>query len=240
MPTSIAKRADALREQAERKGRLQEQQERLTDFQSRERDFRQRAQRLGRLMQTYRLFEKQEVDVEETHGMVGKTLDLLRRVRSRFREDSAYVIDPQGSLRSLWRKIDSHCKGLRLRLKKGWGRYIQEHAPGQDEEVLNVLGRIPDFEKSVRRIRTQASRIEQKKGKLPRTEDDLEAIHDLSQSIEEAWQSIGSSELSEEVLAFLKAAASTAGASLDLLTPEVRDWLEHEGLNESFAVRVGR
>ena len=240
MPATITERAAALRKQAQRKQRLQEQQERLADFQARERDFREHAGSLATLMQTYRLFEKNGIDFEETRGEVGPTLDRLRKVREQFEEDPGYIIDRQGSLRSLWKRIESHRDGLRLQLDKAWRQHVRDHAPGQDEEVLDVLGRIPDFEKPVQRIRTQASRLERKKETLPRTEEDLQAIHALSESIGEAWQSIGSGELSDDVLAFLKAAASQSGASLDLLTPGVRDWLEREGLTESFAVRVGR
>jgi DNA repair exonuclease SbcCD ATPase subunit len=240
MQTTIVEHADALRGKAQKKKRLQEQQERQTDFQNRERDFREHARRLRALVSTYRLFKAHDVDFEERRGTVRETLDLLRKIRDRFQEESTYVIDRQGSLRPLWRKIDSHCQGLRRILEDGWHRYVREHAPGQDEEVLDVLGRIPDFEAPVQRIRKQTKRLLEKKQTLPRTKEDLDAVHELCQSVEKAWQSIGSGDLSEDVIAFIKAAASQSGASLDLLTSGVRDWLEQEGLTESFAVRVGR
>jgi hypothetical protein len=52
-----------------------------------------------------------------------------------------------------------------------------------------------------------------------------------------AWSVLDVANLSEEIVAFLRAANSAQGAPLDSLTEQVREWLEQRGAAGYYVVR---
>jgi hypothetical protein len=59
----------------------------------------------------------------------------------------------------------------------------------------------------------------------------------LIEQLKQCWDGLNADEVPEAVLRFLRVAANE-GATLGLLTPEVKDWLAKHGLIDSLRIRL--
>src|SRR5207253_10028046 len=118
-----------------------------------------------------------------------------------------------------------------------WQKHTNGLARGTNQELLDVLERLPKFRKTVQRIRSLSEKARQAQAELPASKAEVEAFAGLMGEVEAAWQELGGGQAPPAVLAFLKAAISSGGAQLTLLTPAVTTWLSENGLLATFVIR---
>ena len=95
--------------------------------------------------------------------------------------------------------------------------------------------KIDEFKPTVQGIRYLNDQIQRQK--LPQTFDEFEKTELLIDRLREHWPNLSSDEVPETVLRFLKDAVDF-GAPLNLLTTEVRDWLDRHGISDSLRIRL--
>lgn len=167
-----------------------------------------------------------------------QSIDLLsvevNKSLTEFRNKPGWLLEgfKRKSLRS---KVDSLRNELDTLLRSAWKSYKQARIPKTNNELLDLLGKIETFRPTVERVRSLHAQIEA----VPFPQDS-EHFQRLEQGIDDmsnAWNSLSSNDVPESVLNFLKA-ASTFGASLDSLTPEVEVWLKEQGITRFFQVKL--
>jgi hypothetical protein len=72
---------------------------------------------------------------------------------------------------------------------------------------------------------------------FPKDAQQFEQIDRAIAGLSTAWNSLKSNEVPQTVLTFLRASA-THGATIDLLTPEVQNWLNEHGISRFFYIRL--
>ncbi|MDI9641477.1 hypothetical protein QM565_37965 [Geitlerinema splendidum] len=108
--------------------------------------------------------------------------------------------------------------------------------PSTNNEMLNLLAEVEAFETTVQRIKRLDLQIQQVE--FPNSSEDFERVDQLIDLLRQSWNSLSSDdEVPEAVLSFLKAAANR-GAPIDLLTPDVKDWLTRHGIAGSLRIRL--
>ena len=107
--------------------------------------------------------------------------------------------------------------------------------PSTNQEMLYVLVKIEAFRPNVQKIRDLNTQIQRQK--LPQTFEEFEQIERLIDQLREHWLTLSSDDFPETVLHFLKATVDF-GAPLNLLTTEVRDWLDYHGISDSLRIRL--
>ncbi len=120
-------------------------------------------------------------------------------------------------------------------LTQAWRNYLVQKMPSTNPEMLNLLIRIEAFKPTVQRIQDLNGQIQRKK--LPQNTEEFKNIEQLIERLRENWHSLSSDEVPEPVLHFLKAAVDL-GAPLNLLTPEVRHWLDRHDISDSLRIRL--
>ncbi len=125
---------------------------------------------------------------------------------------------------------------LEVKLNNMWFNYTRSLLPDENTELLDVLDRLPSFSSSVRQIRQINSEIATFRDGWPLTEEDIEKFNGLADKMKTVWDGIEA--VPPDILAFLQNAVSSSGASIDLLTDEVRKWLAEYKINASFKVRL--
>jgi len=120
-------------------------------------------------------------------------------------------------------------------LKQAWADYKRQRTPNTNDELLELLARIETFKPTVQTIQRLLNQL--KVVDFPKDVQQFEQIDQAIDDLSIAWNSLKSSEVPEAVLNFLRATA-THGATIDLLTPEVRNWLNDQGITRFFYIRL--
>ncbi len=122
---------------------------------------------------------------------------------------------------------------------EAWKEYVNEQAPKVEKNVLNQFRDLPQYEHTVARIDELVGDLRWAERKAPA---DAEILHSIEEKWEELRECLAKLPVTEdpEVQAFLNAAISAEGAELDLLTPNVREYLDEHEMLADFCIRRSR
>ena len=128
---------------------------------------------------------------------------------------------------------DKAMRELERRATGAWQRYTAEKMPDISAEVLTALeddptvAKIINLSEGLRRLRDRP---------IP-SPDVMYQFDKATAQLRSAWSVLDVANLSEEIVAFLRAANSAQGAPLDSLTEQVREWLEQRGAAGYYVIR---
>lgn len=234
----ISEQAQLLIDLSLRKVQIHKQVEQLHGFQTREREINGAVERMRSSMTALSAFRARGIASPPVSGQAEPLLERIAEVESNFRQDREWIINQRGfKPQPFFSSLESFESALRSNLSIMWSNYMTERVPHINNELLSVLSKIRDFAATVVKIRRLSSQIERWRPKIPAGEGDFIEFDALIAEVNQAWTELGSDEVPVSVLEFLKA-ATTGGASLELYTDEVKDWLTKRAISHSFRVRV--
>lgn len=146
-------------------------------------------------------------------------------------------IKKQGVLTPLSSKVEAISTRIEVELKLEWREYVEQGLPSINQELLNILERIPSFKNKVRSIKNLSKEIMQYKEKMATDESELLAVLKKKEQFLIEWNSLGADDVPEDVLAFIRLSA-TQGADLNLLTPDILYWLQKNKIRSFFKIRL--
>ncbi|NJO52700.1 MAG: hypothetical protein HC840_28570 [Leptolyngbyaceae cyanobacterium RM2_2_4] len=159
-----------------------------------------------------------------------KSDELLREVTTtlaEFQKNRGWLIEQFKSTK-LKNKVSALKSELEGYLKQAWGNYKRQRIPNTNDELLGLLAKIETFKPTVQSIQRLLNQL--KAVDFPKDAQQFEKIDQEIDDLSTAWKSLKSNEVPEAVLNFLRSAA-THGATIDLLTPEVQNWLNEHGIS---------
>lgn len=124
---------------------------------------------------------------------------------------------------------------LRVNLKTAWETYVDANTVRVDTNLLQNLEGVPGLRTQIAGVKALKSNLESKRLHVPDSDEDITAFHTAASNLENKWKALQSQDVPAAVLEFLQLAGA-GGASLDLLTDEVRAWLRAQNLEPSFQV----
>lgn len=122
-------------------------------------------------------------------------------------------------------------------LNDAWVIFFKNQVPYVDNGLLaryQESGQFKDKILNICRLLDVANRY---KGSPPATKEELDDFLAQSKALRDECSELQEANLPEDVLAFFRAANSTRGASLSLLTSSVSEWLREHGMFETFRIR---
>jgi hypothetical protein len=126
---------------------------------------------------------------------------------------------------------------LERRATGAWQRYAAQRTPDISGEVLAALEGDPRAGSTVVRIIRLSETLRRlRECPIPNVAE-LEEFDRTAAQLRNAWSTLDVASLSEEIVAFLRAANSEQGAPLELLTIPVREWLEQRGAASHYVIR---
>ncbi len=128
---------------------------------------------------------------------------------------------------------DKAMRELERRATIAWQRYTAEKMPDISAEVLTALEDDPTVAKMIR-LSEGLRRLRDRPIPSP---DVMYQFDEATAQLRSAWAVLDVANLSEEIVAFLRAANSAQGAPLDSLTEQVREWLEQRGAAGHYVIR---
>lgn len=229
----ITTKAATVTKLAKDKQRLQRQVDTIGDYEERKQTLERWAEKLRELVQVYRLFLRNDIPCEEGSSGISETLEQVRELRETYEATAEHIIDT--NMRGLGDRIEAHCDGLDRRLENAWEQFLKVERPQSNEQLLDLLGKLPAFSQTVGKIRKLYAEL--RHVRRPTTQEHFDNVKDAIEALKNAWATLEANDVPEAVVVFLQHAGSR-GAKLSLLTPEVRAWLKEHGVIDSFAVQL--
>jgi hypothetical protein len=132
---------------------------------------------------------------------------------------------------------DKAVSELERRATGMWQRYTAQRTPEISTEVLTALEDDPLAGSTVVRIMHLAEGLRRLRDRPIPSPEELNEFGEVAAQLRSAWSTLDVASLSEEIVAFLWAANTPRGAPLDLLTVQVREWLEQRGAATQYVIR---
>ena len=154
-------------------------------------------------------------------------LNLTKSQRTAFERDHASIADDPIDSKFKWRyreRLRQLCQLIDQALTEAWNRHVDSIAPARNDDILEVLARLPKFAADADAI--SALRRSLTTAGPPQTAADFERAEALVSDLNSHYEKLKG--IPKDVRAFL-ADATTEGASIDTLTPDIRDWLQANG-----------
>lgn len=162
-----------------------------------------------------------------------------KELRAAINSNPAAINDPPFDLKyEFIDRLNAIVAKANQAMMDAWKAYVAKRSDFGSDDVLSALAAVPQFRKSVARIRECRSDIAAIGNSLPSDPqvavgrlDTLAAAHNA------AWAELSAEDIPKSVLSFVRAAASE-GAALATYTDEVRTWLESRNLLTPFRIRL--
>lgn len=133
--------------------------------------------------------------------------------------------------------IDKADSELERRVAAEWQRYTDQKTPEISVEVLTALEDDPRAGSTIVRIQHLSEALRRLRTRTIPSPAELDEFDKAVAQLRDAWSALDVASLSEEIVAFLRAANSAQGAPLDLLTVPVREWLKQRGAASHYVIR---
>ena len=232
----LTDRAKQLIELIEEKNKLYKYANQLDSFKTRQQQIEKAVSDILPFANTLRVFRQKNIIDCDVRQKVEQLLYAVNLRLEKFKESPEWIVDSHnfnGNI--LERSIKGITNELNEQLIQAWENYLAEKMPSTNQEMLNVLVKIEAFRLNVQKIRDLNAQIQRQK--LPQNYEEFEHIERLIDQLREHWLTLSSDDFPETVLHFLKATVDF-GAPLNLLTTEVRDWLDCHGISDSLRIRL--
>lgn len=235
----LLEKSKQLIELSDKKINIQENNRQREGFETRRNELKDMMNQIIPLINLFKLFQsRQLVDaslVNEIINQVDQLLSDINFVKDNFNQDSQWILDNQKfKAKDFKRNINSLMNKINQRLQILWESYKINKLPSTNEEILRLLGGINAFKSTVERVNYLRRQIPQE---LPTNEAEFQKIEETINNLKQTWESLSSENVPENVIRFLRAAASQ-GASLKLLTPDVQSWLDEHQITNSLRIRL--
>ena len=230
----IQQRAEALVALIERQSTLSEHVRQLEGFHGQRQEIDRTVGRIRPLVQAWRLFRERSIGDWSSDPQAAVLMQQIAQLRERYIGDRASILGPNrlASVRGVYALADA----LEQRLLAAWQRHAGARVPGVNNDVLNVLSRIPALKSSVDAVWLGLRELDALLQRLPANTAEIEAFETKVSDVRRKWDAFDSRQLPQEVLQFLKDAGG-AGAPLESFTDTVQQWLREHRLTASFRIR---
>jgi len=231
------KKSHELRDLSQKTINLRKYAEHYQGFQSRQKQIEQAVTGTLPLVQSLRAFRQREIVNFDLTQKADSFLKFIANVEAKFHEDPEWIIDNENfNNKNFTSTVNQLQKALKEELSQAWRLYRIQKMPIANKEVLNVLDQVSAFKPTIQRIRYLELQI-QDSNSIPESIEDFAKVDRLIEQLKQCWDKLDADEVPEAVLDFLRIAANE-GATLSLLTPEVKDWLTKHGLIDALRIRL--
>jgi hypothetical protein len=208
-------------------------------FQTRANQFGGVAERITRARRALGQFVEAGVPIDfvptEGAGYAAKAKELRAAINS----NPAAINDPPFDLKyEFIDRLNAIVVKANQAMMDGWKAYVAKRADFGSDDVLSALAAVPQFRKSVGKIRECRSDIAALGNSMPSDPQvTVERLDALVGAHNAAWAELSTEDIPKSVISFVRASANE-GAPLATYTGEVCTWLESRNLLTAFCIRL--
>ncbi|TWT52267.1 hypothetical protein [Allorhodopirellula solitaria] len=164
-----------------------------------------------------------------------KCIDRVRKIRESLQTDPLSITKGRqfSDMRKAFEKFAT--EGTEC-AQATWAIFMPRAKPSVDTNQLAQAEQQNDFKTIALKLKTRAKYAEKLGKNPPATEDDFAELESAWEDIREMMAALPDVASDPLVQEFLKAANSSGGASIDLLTDEVRAWLQENNIADKYRI----
>jgi len=164
-----------------------------------------------------------------------KAHDRVQKIRETLQEDPQRI--SQGAnLTNMKKAFVKFSEEAGVVLEATWDQYKPRAKPTVDANQIAQAEQQEAFRSKVIQLRTRVKYADQISKKPPATEEAFVDLENVWEYIRQTIAELPAVASDPKVQEFLKAANSKDGASLELLTDEVREWLEDNSVADKYCI----
>lgn len=156
------------------------------------------------------------------------TLHALGKVKAKLADEPRKLTSGR-DYRNLLEGAQRGRRELEAEVTGAW-QAVVEAADPVDQRLLDRLGRVPGQEGAVASVEQARDSLLALRASPPESNGDWLRFRALEQKLKEGWAALDTSDLPDDVVAFLQQAQSPQGAPEVLWTTEVRAWFDKHGM----------
>lgn len=232
----LLEKSQELIELSQRKKSLQNFAANLQIIQTRQKQITEAVATIQPLVEALKAFRQRGINNIDLTHKAESVLNFILNAEDNLQKNSDWILDNKNFKGSFLKSnIDSLKTTLEQQLSEAWKSYRDQQMPSTKNEILNLLAKVEAFKHTVLQIQIIDGEI--KNVTYPKTNAEFAIYERKIEQLKYYWNSLSSDEVPEAVLHFLRAAANQ-GAPLNLLTPEVQDWINQHGISDSLKIRL--
>jgi hypothetical protein len=167
---------------------------------------------------------------------VGQMRDSLAKLAEAFAGDTRTLTSGR-LFTTLTRHLESATQVISEATAAAW-KDVTSAAPKTNEKLLGRIEQIPSLADSVRKLREAVSEFTSAIRTPPASQVAWNRYAELRARVADLVGGLNTDRFPEPVLEFWKLAQSRDGAPLDLLTPEVQQWLKENQMYDDLRLRL--
>jgi hypothetical protein len=236
MSPSLPQRAAELKVRLSRLHELSSKVEEASNLERLRQDLNKHVERLEPPLEKQALLRTEDIGVPIPVGLVKaarRASGLLEKFKA---EPTAATLKKGQTWRVLLDELDSAASDLSQAVLGTWRRSRDAFFAGDTPSILRGrLARTAENDQALERYRTLYQALDAAFAAAPTNRAAIEEVKRLAQQLERAAQGFNF-DVPEAVKAFLEAVQSVTGAPLDLLTPDVVDWLKDNNSFDAYRI----
>ena len=234
---TLLKRAGQLVDELEQLEVSRRLAENVRGFNTRADELEKAFQAFSKLEKLVNVFRSRSIQFTLSMNLTNLRQTLLTIVLA-YENDPETLLKPDNTLtKTFWNPLKNYPNQINLDLELNWKRYAQNLLPRLDNELIEIFEKLPSTKTQVNTIRQLQQQAYTLSSSLPTSEHDIDELERMVASIKTQWQGLQTTDIPASVLTFLKAVRS-GGASLQLFTDEVRQWLVDKQLTHAFCISL--
>jgi hypothetical protein len=232
---SLVAEISRVRESVTQLSNLTQAQERVQDFEVRREQLAVPERRIQSAVEFLVAARSEQIIVPSAPTALALLKDLAG-VRDSFVKDPNLILG--ASFISLVTRLQEAANALEAIARDAWTAVRAERSSIINQSLLASLESLPGYASTVRELRRLSARAATFGSRSLVSGSELKEFFQITGDLRTQWQALCSPErMPAEVIAFLQACAE-GGATLDLLTADVRKWLAHHSLESQFRIRM--
>ncbi len=233
----IAERALKLTNKIDNYTSLKENKNQIVGLTSRRAELEETLEELKTAVAAARILVKDKLIPADQVPDQGALVESIKSLKNGFTKEVIFVLE-----KSNWDPYKTACQqwieAITNTCQSSWAQHTDSFVPKRNEELLDILRRIPGLDCTVDKINDIYASIKTMIKKPPASEEELTEFKGQVTELKKLWESIGSDKIPEKVIEFLKASITEKGAKLDLLDDEVLGWIRENALKDIFCITV--
>jgi hypothetical protein len=166
-----------------------------------------------------------------------KAIDRVQKIREALKADPLSITEGR-NFSSMEKAFQTFAKDATIAAQAAWDRYVVKVQPSVDTVRLTRAERLKGSAIIASRIKDRANYVQGLAKKPPASERDILSIEAAWDDIRQMMSDLPNVAEDPIVQEFLEAAESTGGASLDLLTADVRTWLHENNIAGKYRIKA--
>ncbi|WGV24607.1 hypothetical protein [Halotia branconii] len=232
----LLEKSQELIELSQKKQALRKNLDNLQIIKTRQKQITEAIATIQPLVEALKAFRQRGINNVDLVQKAEPILNFILNAEDNLQKNSEWILDNKNFKGNILKsQVENLKTTLEQQLSEAWKSYRDQQMPSTNNEILNLLAKVEAFKQTVRQIQIIDGEI--KNVIYPKNNAEFAVWERKIEQLKYYWNSLSSDEVPEAVLHFLRAAANQ-GAPLNLLTPEVQDWINQHGISDSLKIRL--